>query len=147
MKIICNTRTKKPGMPEFVSFEELLKEADILTLHAPLTDLTKNIINKESLSLMKKSAYLINTARGGFVVEKDLAEYLKAGGIAGYAADVITTEPMLPDCPLLNCPNCVLTPHIAWAPKETRKRLLDIAYENFKAWIDGHPINVVNTIA
>ena len=147
MKIICNTRTKKPGMPEFVSFEELLKEADILTLHAPLTDLTKNIINKESLSLMKKSAYLINTARGGFVVEKDLAECLKAGGIAGYAADVITTEPMLPDCPLLNCPNCVLTPHIAWAPKETRKRLLDIAYENFKAWIDGHPINVVNTIA
>ena len=147
MKIICNTRTKKPGMPEFVSFEELLKEADILTLHAPLTDLTKNIINKESLSLMKKSAYLINTARGGFVVEKDLAECLKVGGIAGYAADVITTEPMLPDCPLLNCPNCVLTPHIAWAPKETRKRLLDIAYENFKAWIDGHPSNVVNTIA
>lgn len=147
MKIICNTRTKKPGMPEFVSFEELLKEADILTLHAPLTDLTKNIINKESLSLMKKSAYLINTARGGFVVEKDLAECLKSGGIAGYAADVIATEPMLPDCPLLNCPNCVLTPHIAWAPKETRKRLLDIAYENFKAWIDGHPINVVNTIA
>lgn len=147
MKIICNTRTKKPGMPEFVSFEELLKEADILTLHAPLTDLTKNIINKESLSLMKKSAYLINTARGGFVVEKDLAECLKAGGIAGYAADVIATEPMLPDCPLLKCPNCVLTPHIAWAPKETRKRLLDIAYENFKAWIDGHPINVVNTIA
>ena len=147
MKIICNTRTKKPGMPEFVSFEELLKEADILTLHAPLTDLTKNIINKESLSLMKKSAYLINTARGGFVVEKDLAECLKAGGIAGYAADVIDTEPMIPDCPLLNCPNCVLTPHIAWAPKETRKRLLDIAYENFKAWIDGHPSNVVNTIA
>ena len=147
MKIICNTRTKKPGMPEFVSFEELLKEADILTLHAPLTDLTKNIINKESLSLMKKSAYLINTARGGFVVEKDLAECLKAGGIAGYAADVIATEPMLPACPLLNCPNCVLTPHIAWAPKETRKRLLDIAYENFKAWIEGHPINVVNTIA
>ena len=147
MKIICNTRTKKPGMPEFVSFEELLKEADILTLHAPLTDLTKNIINKESLSLMKKSAYLINTARGGFVVEKDLAECLKSGGIAGYAADVIATEPMLPDCPLLNCPNCVLTPHIAWAPKETRKRLLDIAYENFKAWIDGHPSNVVNTIA
>ncbi len=147
MKIICNTRTKKPDMPEFVSFEELLKEADILTLHAPLTDLTKNIINKESLSLMKKSAYLINTARGGFVVENDLAECLKSGAIAGYAADVIATEPMLPDCPLLNCPNCVLTPHIAWAPKETRKRLLDIAYENFKAWIEGHPINVVNTIA
>lgn len=144
MKVICNSRTKKPGMPEFVSFEELLKRSDILSLHAPLTDATKNIINKDSLSLMKKSALLINTARGGFVVEKDLAECLKAGGIAGFAADVIASEPMSPDCPLLACPNCVLTPHIAWAPKETRQRLLDIAYDNFKAWIDGKPINMVN---
>ncbi len=144
MKVICNTRTKKPGMPEFVSFEELLRESDILSLHAPLTDATKNIINKDSLSMMKKSALLINTARGGFVVEKDLAECLKTGGIAGFAADVIATEPMSPDCPLLGCPNCVLTPHIAWAPKETRQRLLDIAYDNFKAWINGKAINVVN---
>ncbi len=144
MKIICNTRTKKPGMPEFVSFEDLLKRSDILSLHAPLTDQTKNIINKESLALMKKSAYLINTARGGFVVEKDLAECLRTGGIAGYAADVIGTEPMLPDCSLLDCPNCILTPHIAWAPRETRQRLMDIALENFKAWLAGKPSNVVN---
>ena len=144
MKVICNTRTKKPGMPEFVSFEDLLKRSDILSLHAPLTDQTKNIINKESLALMKKSAYLINTARGGFVVEKDLAECLKAGGIAGYAADVIGTEPMVADCPLLGCPNCILTPHIAWAPRETRQRLMDIALENFKAWLAGKPVNVVN---
>ena len=102
------------------------------------------MINKKSLSLMKKSAYLINTARGGFVVEQDLADCLKAGEIAGYAADVIVSEPMSKDCPLLGCPNCVLTPHIAWAPKETRQRLLDIALENFKAWIDGKPINVVS---
>lgn len=144
MNVICNTRTKKDGMPEYVSFEELLKQSDILSLHAPLTDATKNIINKESLSLMKKSAYLINTARGGFIVENELADALKTGVIAGYAADVVSVEPMTKDNPLLGCPNCVLTPHIAWAPKETRERLLGIALNNFKAWIEGNPINVVN---
>lgn len=144
MNVICNTRTKKDGMPEYVSFEELLKQSDVLSLHAPLTDATKNIINKESLSLMKKSAYLINTARGGFIVENELADALKTGVIAGYAADVVSVEPMTKDNPLLGCPNCVLTPHIAWAPKETRERLLGIALNNFKAWIEGNPINVVN---
>lgn len=144
MKVICNTRTPKTDMPEFVSKEELFKRSDFLSLHAPLTEETKNIINKESLSLMKKTAYLINTARGGFVNEKDLAQALRDGTIAGYAADVINTEPMNKDCPLLNCPNCILTPHLAWAPKETRQRLLDIALENYKAWLDGKPINVVS---
>ena len=144
MNVICNSRTRKPDMPEFVSFEELLKRSDFLSLHAPLTEQTQNIINKKSLSLMKKSAILINTARGGFVVEEDMAEALKNKMIAGYAADVIYQEPMNKDCPLLGCPNCVLTPHIAWAPKETRARLIDIAFENFKAWIEGNPINVVS---
>lgn len=144
MKVICCTRTPKEGMPENVSFEELLKRSDFLTLHAPLTDKTKNIINKESLSLMKKTAYLINTARGGFVVEKDLADCLNKGGIAGFAADVLLQEPMAKDCPLLNAKNCVITPHIAWAPLETRKRLQGIAEENLKAWLSGKPINVVN---
>ncbi|MCR4735088.1 MAG: D-2-hydroxyacid dehydrogenase [Treponema sp.] len=144
MKIICNTRTPKADMPEAVTKEELFRRSDFLSLHAPLTEQTKNMINKESLSLMKPSAYLINTARGGFVVEEDLAQALKENKIAGYAADVIQTEPMKKDCPLLNCPNCVLTPHIAWAPKETRARLIDIAYDNFKAWIEGNPINVVS---
>ena len=144
MKIICCTRTPKEGMPDAVSFEELLKRSDFLTLHAPLTDQTKNIINKESLSLMKKSAYLINTARGGFVVEKELADCLNAGGIAGYAADVLLQEPMAADNPLLKAKNCVITPHIAWAPLETRKRLQGIAEENLKAWLSGKPINVVS---
>ena len=143
MNIICCTRTPKEGMPESVSFEDLLKRSDFLTLHAPLTEQTKNIINKESLSLMKKSAYLINTARGGFVVEKDLADYLNNDGIAGYAADVLLNEPMNADCPLLKAKNCVITPHIAWAPRETRKRLQGIAEENLKAWISGNPINTV----
>ncbi len=144
MKVICCTRTPKEGMPEAVSFEDLLKRSDFLTLHAPLTDKTKNIINKESLSLMKKSSYLINTARGGFVVEKDLAACLNEGGISGYAADVLLEEPMAANNPLLKAKNCVITPHIAWAPLETRKRLQGIAEENLKAWLGGKPINVVN---
>ena len=144
LKVICCTRTPKEGMPEAVSFEELLKRSDFLTLHAPLTEQTKNIINKESFSLMKKSAYLINTARGGFVVEADLAEALNNDRIAGYAADVLLQEPMNADCPLLKAKNCVITPHIAWAPWETRKRLQGIAEENLKAWLAGKPINVVS---
>lgn len=144
MNIICNTRTKKENMPEFVSFEELLKKSDIISLHAPLTDQTKGIINKDTLKLMKKSAYLINTARGGFINEQDLADCLNKGEIAGYAGDVVSVEPMNKDNPLLNCPNCVLTPHIAWAPKETRERLIGIAYDNLKAWIEGNPINKVS---
>lgn len=144
MNVICCTRTSKDGMPEQVSFEDLLKRSDFLTLHAPLTEQTKNIINKQSLSLMKKNAYLINTARGGFVVEQDLADCLNNGGIAGYAADVLLQEPMSKDCPLLKAKNCIITPHIAWAPRETRKRLQGIAEENLKAWLAGKPINVVN---
>lgn len=144
MKIICNTRTKKDGMPEYVSFEDLLKQSDILTLHAPLTEKTKNIINKNTLKMMKPGAYLINTARGGFINEEELAKALKSGVISGYAADVVSVEPMQANNPLLGCPNCVLTPHIAWAPKETRQRLIGIAYDNFKAWVNGTPINVVN---
>ena len=144
MKVICCTRTPKEGMPEAVSFEDLLKRSDFLTLHAPLTEETKNIINRESLSLMKKSSYLINTARGGFVVEQDLADYLNADGIAGYAADVLLQDPMAKDCPLLNAKNCIITPLIAWAPRETRKRLQGIAEENLRAWLAGKPINVVS---
>ena len=131
-------------MPKSVSFEELLKQSDFVSLHAPLTEQTQNIINKDSISLMKKSAYLINTARGGFVVEKDLADALNQEKIAGYAADVILEEPMAQDNPLRLAKNCIITPHIAWAPKETRQRLLGIAQNNFIAWINGKPENVVN---
>lgn len=144
MKVICCTRTIKPDMPETVSFEELLSKSDFVSLHAPLTEQTKNIINKESLKLMKKSAYLINTARGAFIVEKDLTEALNNGSIAGFAADVVSEEPMKADNPLLNAKNCIITPHIAWAPLETRSRLQNIALENLKAWINGNPINVVS---
>ena len=94
--------------------------------------------------MMKKSAYLINTARGGFIVEKDLAEALEKGLIAGYAADVLESEPMAADCPLFHAKNCIITPHIAWAPLETRARLQQIAFNNLKSWLDGKVINVVS---
>ena len=144
MNVICCTRTPREGMPEAVCFEELLQRSDFVSLHAPLTDKTKNIINKNSLKLMKPNAYLINTARGGFVVEEDLADCLKKGTIAGYAADVLLDEPMSKNSKLLNLPNCVITPHIAWAPLETRARLQHIALENLKAWLNGKPVNVVS---
>lgn len=144
MKIICCTRTPKPGMPEQVSFEELLAKSDFLTLHAPLTDKTKHLINKDSLKMMKPTAYLINTARGAFIVEQDLADALNNGTISGYAADVVYEEPMKEGSPLLTAKNCVITPHIAWAPKETRSKLQGIALENLKAWLSGKPQNVVS---
>jgi len=144
MKVICCSRTVKPDMPEMVSFDELLEYSDVISLHAPLTDKTKDIINKASLSKMKKSAFLVNTARGGFVVEQDLADALNNDVIAGYAADVVLSEPMASDSPLLKAKNCVITPHIAWAPLETRSRLQGIALENLKCWLNGKPQNVVN---
>ncbi len=144
MNVICCTRTPKEGMPASVTFDELLKQSDFLTLHAPLTEATKNIINKTSLAKMKKSSYIINTARGGFIVEQDLVDFLNADKIAGYAADVVLEEPMSKNCPLLKAKNCIITPHIAWAPLETRSRLQKIAYNNLKSWLDGNPVNVVN---
>lgn len=144
MNVICHTRTKKVDMPEFVSKEELFKRSDFLSLHAPLTEQTKEMINKDTLALMKPTAYLINTARGGFIKEQDLADCLNEDKIAGYAADVVLTEPMSKTSPLLTAKNCIITPHIAWAPLETRTRLQGIAYENFESWLKGTPKNVVN---
>lgn len=144
MNVICCTRTPRDGMPESVSFEDLCRRSDFLSLHAPLTPQTTHIIDKETLSLFKPNAYLINTARGGFVVEKDLADALKDGKLCGYATDVLESEPMSADCPLFGIPNCIITPHIAWAPLETRARLQDIAYENLKSWLNGTPVNVVS---
>jgi glycerate dehydrogenase len=143
MNVICTSRTKKENVQN-VSFDELLEKSDFLTLHAPLTDLTKKIINSKSLSKMKRTSFLINTARGGFVDENDLYKALKDGIIKGYACDVLEEEPMSSSSPLIHAPNCVITPHIAWAPKETRIRLQNIAVDNLKNWINKNPTNVVN---
>lgn len=124
--------------------DELLSESDIVTLHCPLTDKTNQLINKETLKLMKKSALLINTSRGGVINEQDLADALNDGVIAHASVDVITDEPMREDCPLRRAKNITITPHIAWAPKQTRERLLKAVAQNLKAYIEGSPINKVN---
>lgn len=144
MKVIVCTRTPKDDIENPVDFDTLLKESDFLTLHAPLTEKTREVINKKSLSLMKKSAFLINTARGLLVNELDVRDALNNGIIAGYAADVVSEEPMKSNNPLLGAKNCILTPHIAWAAVETRQRLLDVVVENLKCWTLGKPQNVVS---
>lgn len=144
MKVIVCTRTPKPDIENPVDFSTLLNESDFITLHAPLTDKTREVINRTTLPLMKKSAYLINTARGLLVNEQDLAEALDKGIIAGYAADVVSEEPMKADNPLLKAKNTIITPHIAWAAVETRQRLLDVVVENLKCWTEGKPQNVVS---
>lgn len=146
MKVITFTRSpqKITDGTSAVSLEELLKTSDIVTLHCPLTKDNGKMINAESLGMMKKSAFFVNTARGGLVDEKALAEALENGDIAGAGIDVLTNEPMGEDCPLRNAKNCTVTPHIAWAPKQTRERLLETVAQNLKMWIEGTPQNVVN---
>lgn len=147
MNVIVFTRTlpDKDIYPyEFVGKEELFSRSDIVTLHCPLTEQTANLVNKNTLSLMKKSAVLINTSRGGVVDENDLADALNQGSIAGAGLDVVGTEPMTQSNPLRNAKNCIITPHIAWAPLQTRERLLSIVTENLEKYLEGNPINVVN---
>lgn len=147
MKVICFTRSpeKLKDFPEIqsVSFDELCKNSDFITLHCPLTDDTKNLINKDSISKMKKSCIVINTARGPIVNEEDMAFALKNNQISGFACDVVSVEPMKEDNPLLNCPNCLITPHIAWASLETRKRLFDEIVKNLESFILGKSRNLV----
>lgn len=145
MEVIYCTRTPRdiPGASA-VSMEELFSRADFISLHCPLTHETAGLVNMNMLRLCKKSAYLINTSRGGAVNEADLAQALSLGLIAGAAVDVISEEPMKPGNPLMEAPNCIITPHVAWAPLETRKRLVSMAAENLRRFIEGNPINAVN---
>ncbi len=145
MEVLVSTRTpREDSRVRFVSREDIFRESDIITLHCPLTEDTRELICKETLSLCSKDAIIINTSRGGTVNEHDLAEALKNGSIAGAAVDVISEEPMKADNPLYGAPNCIITPHTAWSPMQTRKRLLRIAADNLRAFIGGHPINKVN---
>lgn len=126
------------------TLEELLSISDAVSLHCPLTPENGKMINTETLALMKPNALLVNTARGGLIDEQALAEALNDGRLGGARLDTLTYEPMREDCPLRGAKNCAITPHIAWAPIETRVRLLEKVAENLKAWINGKPINVVN---
>ncbi len=128
----------------WASVNEILESADVVSIHCPLSPETKGLINKESLKRMKKSAFLLNTSRGPIIVENDLAEALNKEMIAGAGIDVLSVEPPPPDNPLLKAKNCIITPHIAWATKEARIRLMNTATENLKAFLAGKPVNVVN---
>lgn len=145
MKVIATTRTPKSAQDvTFVDFDTLLKESDYLTVHCPLTQQTKELFDAKVFSKMKKGAYFINTARGGVLKESDLAAALRSGHLGGAAIDVLTVEPMREDCVLFQAPNLTVTPHIAWAPFETRQRLLSVVIENIENYLKGTPSNVVN---
>jgi glycerate dehydrogenase len=145
LKVIAYTsKTQLPEGMTKVTLDELFQESDILSLHCPLTNETKGLVNRERLNLMKPSAILINTSRGPVVNEADVAEALNQGRIAAFGADVVSVEPIEASNPLLNAKNCFLTPHIAWATKEARQRLIDICVENVKAFVQDNPQNVVN---
>lgn len=155
MKVNCTTRThekvdsfnKKIGnlfeSVKCVDFNELLATSDVISLHAPLTEQTKYVINAESLKLVKSSAILINTARGPLVDELAVTNALNSEKLGFYAADVLSAEPMAKDNPLLNAKNCIITPHVAWAGYETRVRLMNIATNNLASFLKGTPINTV----
>lgn len=129
---------------EYVDLDTLFAQADVISLHCPLFPSTKGVICKENIAKMKDGVLILNTARGPLVNEQDLADALAAGKVAGAAVDVVETEPMLPENPLLTAPNCIITPHIAWASKEARERLIAIATENLRCYAAGTPQNVVN---
>lgn len=129
---------------KFVSLNQLLQTSDFISLHCPLTTETEHIINASSLAQMKPNAFLINTARGPLVHEHDLAAALNGERIAGAALDVVAAEPMATNNPLLTAKNCIITPHIAWAPKEARERLMQTTIDNLKGFIEGALLNVVN---
>ena len=146
MKVVAYTSKTADQLPSGIgkrTIDELLKESDVVTLHCPLAPGTYQLINSQTLQLMKPSAILINTGRGPLVNDQDVADALRANRLRAYCADVLSEEPPRADNPLLHCENAFITPHIAWATKEARSRLIDVAIGNVKAFIDGQPVNVV----
>lgn len=148
MKVLYNTRNRNKyrsqKSAEFAELDELLAKSDIISLHCPLSESTRGLINKTAISKMKDGVMIINTSRGPLIVEDDLAEALNSGKVSAAAVDVVSSEPIKNDNPLLTAKNCIITPHIAWAPYESRIRLMTIAVDNLKQFISGTPINVVN---
>ncbi len=148
MKILAFDAYKNPALESdtchYADLDTLLKESDVISLHCPLFPDTEGIINKDTIAKMKNGVMIINDSRGPLIVEEDLREALDSGKVAGAALDVVSTEPIRMDNPLMGAKNVILTPHIAWAPRESRQRLMDIAVENLKCFADGAPQNVVN---
>lgn len=147
MQVKAMTSKKAEELPAGIQkaeLQSLLASADVVSLHCPLTEGTRHLIHRETLRLMKPSVILINTGRGPLVDDEALAEALNEGRLRTYCADVVTEEPPKTDHPLLHVPNAFITPHIAWATVEARKRLLQTAIGNVEAFVNGHPVNVVS---
>ncbi|MDO4987596.1 MAG: D-2-hydroxyacid dehydrogenase [Synergistes sp.] len=132
------------AVADYVEFDTLLSHSDVIMLHTPLTPFSKGLINKENIAKMKDGVILINNSRGAIVVEQDLADALNDGKISCAAVDVVSSEPIMHDNPLLKAKNCIITPHISWASLECRERLIEMAVENAKAYIEGRHLNIVN---
>ncbi len=146
MEVLLYSRTQKPA-PEgcrWVDLETLFKKSDVVSLHCPLTEETRGLVSRGHLAMMKPTAFLINTARGAVVDEAALAQALNEGRLAGAGVDVFTQEPPAPDHPLLGAKNCVLTPHVAWATREARERLIETVADNLQRYMEGKPQNVVS---
>lgn len=147
MRVITHSRSVRSdfgGTAEYVDFDTLFAESDVISLHCPLFPETRGIINKDSISKMKDGVIILNNSRGQLINERDLADALKSGKVYAAAVDVVSEEPISADNPLLSAPNCLITPHISWAPKESRQRIMTGTAENIQAFISGRPINLVN---
>ena len=147
MEVLAYSRTKYPEgekIGRYVDLPTLLANSDIISLHCPLTPETTRIINRDTLAQMKDGAILLNTSRGAAVDEQALADALAGGKLKGAAVDVVTQEPIPENSPLLNAPSCIITPHMAWAPKESRQRIMDCTQRSIRAFLSGTPINTVN---
>lgn len=149
MNVVAYSRSRNEEgekVAEYVTLDELYERSDVISLHCPLFPDTREMINKESIAKMKDGVIIINASRGALTNEQDLADALNSGKVYAAGIDVMTTEPVNADNPLLTAKNCIITPHIAWAPKEARMRIMDMAIENCRAFLDGKPINVVNGV-
>lgn len=145
MRVLVYTRTPKTDEDvTFLTLEEMLSRADIVSVHCPLNTETYRLLNADTLRLCKSGAFLVNTARGAVLDELALREALEDGRLSGAGIDVLETEPMPADCPLLGVPNCIITPHVGWAPLATRHRLLGIVENNIRQFLNGTPVNVVS---
>lgn len=147
MKVLAYSRSRRPegeSIAEYVDLDTLLSASDIVSLHCPLFPETEHLINADAIAKMKDGAILLNTARGPIIDEAAVADALKSGKLRGAAMDVVSEEPIRSHNPLLTAPNCIITPHMAWAPQETRQRILDVTVENIRGFLSGTAVNVVN---
>lgn len=148
MEVLAYNRSRCPegeAIGQYVELDTLLARSDIISLHCPLTADNTGMINAETISKMKDGVILLNTARGGLIDEAALADALGSGKLRGFGADVVSKEPIDPENPLLTAPNCILTPHMAWAPIEARQRIMDTTVSSIQGFLAGTPVNVVNS--